>query len=211
MQQTVEDTDRDPDRTLRLKLQQRGLADRIGSWIQKTDEGINYDKWWWRALMSFLRLLTVVTFTVAVTGRVPLLSGRYRWFLRQRYLAPELSGTFVRFASRLTEGEYQKEDQESLSLLLVNAFLEDLRSAYRLRPWQVWRRRETAYPALLLDNLSESSGGFTLLRLINDARNQTGLFDPLLVISAGEWVPPDAGRRYAHRPHHDAAHALDGY
>ncbi|WP_147288023.1 hypothetical protein [Nocardia pseudobrasiliensis] len=91
MQQTVEDTDRDPDRTLRLKLQQRGLTDRIGSWIQKTDEGINYDKWWWRTLMACLRLLTVVTFNVAVTGRVPLLSGRYRWFLRQRYLAPELA------------------------------------------------------------------------------------------------------------------------
>ncbi|MEV0356596.1 hypothetical protein AB0H71_11085 [Nocardia sp. NPDC050697] len=211
MEQSVDTDERHPDRTLRLRLQRHGLTERLGHWLQRADQESGSDTWWWRAALWFLRLLTVVTFQVAVTGRVPVLSGHYRWFLRQPYLAPGLSGTFVRFASRLTENERENEDQDSVRLLLVHAFLEDLRRAYRLRFWQVWRRRETVYPVLLIDNVDAGNGGFALLESINTVRNQTGLFDPLLVIAAGVKVPPDAGANDPARPRDAAAAAGTAY
>ncbi|MGV9677075.1 ABC transporter substrate-binding protein [Nocardia sp. NPDC003482] len=211
MRQSIDIGDPNPDRTLRLRLQQRGLTDRLGAFVESGGNRINYDSWWWRLLLWWLRLLTVGVFQLAVTGRVPVLSGRYRWFLRQRYLAPELSGTFVRFASRLTAGEWQKEERESLCLLLVHAFLEDLRRAYRLPFWQVWRRREMVYPVLCLDDIDAGNGGFALLALVNDVRNQSGLFDPLLVIGACEELPPDVGTDADHRAGYDATQAFAAY
>ncbi|WP_054814743.1 hypothetical protein [Nocardia arizonensis] len=215
MRQQLDAGDRDPDRTLRVLIQKHGLSERIRNWGSRNaapPDGLpNNAGLWWQALLLVLRVLTAVSFRMAVTGRVPILSGRYRWFLRQPYLAPEMSGSFVRFASRLVMGEWQREDPEALALLVVNAFLEDLRWTYRLRFWQVWRRREMSYPVLLIDDITEANGGFTLLKLINDVRNQTGSFDPLLVISAGTQVPPDAGRNDQHRPEYDAAHAVTGY
>lgn len=211
MDQEVDGNDRHPDRTMRLLLLQQGLKVRVDHWIQRTEDESRSDTWWWRASLLFLRLLTFVTFQVAVTGRVPVLSGRYRWFIRQPYLAPRLSRTFVRFASRLTRDEWKKEDLDSVQLLLVHAFLEDLRRAYRLRFWQVWRRRETVYPVLLVDNVDAGNGGFSLLKSINTVRNQTGLFDPLLVIAASHTVPPDAATKDAARLHYDAAEAGAAY
>ncbi|MFC3963297.1 hypothetical protein [Nocardia jiangsuensis] len=211
MEQRVDHDERHPDRTMRMRLLQRGLAVRLDHWIQRADAESSNDTWWWRASLWFLRLLTVAAFQVAVTGRVPVLSGRYRWFLRQPYLAPGLSGTFVRFASRLTEDEWKNEDQDSVRLLLIHAFLEDLRRAYRLRFWQVWRRRETVYPVLLVDNADAANGGFSLLESINTVRNQTGLFDPLLVIATAATAPPDAGSNDTARRLYDAAEAGDAY
>jgi ABC-type branched-subunit amino acid transport system substrate-binding protein len=92
--------------------------------------------------------------------------------------------------------------------LLVNAFLEDLRREYRLRPWQIWRKRRMTYLVLLLDDITADNGGFEILRLLNEVRNQVGLFDPLLVISAGAAVPPpDAGQNEPGRPRHQAINA----
>jgi hypothetical protein len=72
---------------------------------------------------------------------------------------------------------------EYVARLLVNAFLEDLRRAYLLRPWHLLRRRRMTYPMLLLDNIAVDNGGYLLLRLVNDVRNQVGVFDPLLVVA----------------------------
>jgi hypothetical protein len=152
-------------------------------------------------------LMTGLWFRISTTGRVPFLSGRYRWFMRQPYLAPEMSGSFLLFAERLTNGEWQQESPEDLSRLLVNAFLEDLRRAYRWWPWQVWRKWRMTYPVLLLDNISATNGGSRLLELINYVRNQTGLFDPLLVITASQDVPDED----SNGPRFDAAHAAEGY
>lgn len=74
--------------------------------------------------------------------------------------------------------------------LLVNTFLEDLRRAYRLRPWQILRKRRMTYPVLLLDDVTPDNGGYALLRLINDVRNQVGLFDPLLLVTSSAAAPP---------------------
>jgi ABC-type branched-subunit amino acid transport system substrate-binding protein len=113
--------------------------------------------------------------------------------MHQPHLAPEMTNTFARFAGRLIDGEWQKEAPEQVARLLVNAFLEDLRRAYRLRPWHLFRKRRMTYPVLLLDNITVHNGGYDLLILINLVRNQVGVFDPLLVVSASRTVPPDAG------------------
>lgn len=202
--------DPNQDRTLLKEIQKLGINQRLHAGLQTIDDKLSADKWWWKVPLWILRILTILTFSIAATGQVPILSGQYRWFLLQPYLAPEMSGSFVRFAERLTKGEWTKEAPEYVARLLVNAFLEDLRRAYRLFPWQVWRKRRMTYPALLLDNITMTNGGYTVLRLINDIRNQNGRFDPLLVISASRNVPPDAGRDPA-RPRYVAANSLNGY
>lgn len=210
MSQQLPPHEQNPDRELLRRIQRLGLVERFRSTIQNVDDRLPDDKFWWKVPLLLLRGLTALSFRVAVTGRVPVLSGQYRWFLRQPHLAPEMSGNFVRFARRLVDGEWQNEAPEYVSRLLVNAFLEDLRRAYRLRPWQ-WRRRRMTYPVLLLDNITRTNGGYTLLRLVNDVRNQVGLFDPLLVVSASQDVPPDAGLTDSSRPKCDARHAGAGY
>lgn len=105
-----------------------------------------------------------------------------RWLLRQPYLAPRDPGTFAGFAERLTEPNRAGEDQEQLLRLLVNAFLTDLRHGDR--PWR------TGNPVVLLDGVTGTNGGYRLLKLINDVRNDTGAFDPMVVISGSSEVPP---------------------
>ncbi|MFC4858731.1 ABC transporter substrate-binding protein [Actinophytocola glycyrrhizae] len=121
---------------------------------------------------------------------------RYRWFLRQPFLAPNDPGTFLGFAQRITgwlgDQDGRKTDGESteeLLGLLVNAFLEDVRAAYRRRPRGA---RRTAYPVVLLDRITRRNGGYRLLETVNRVRNETGLFDPVLFVSASRKVPPDA-------------------
>ena len=210
MSKQFPDDDTDPERTLLRELQENGLLTRFRSAIDNVSRELVPQHPTWRFPLLLLRWLTLVTFRISVTGRVPGLSGRYRWFLRQPHLAPEMSGSFVRFALRLTDGEWQKESPEFVARLLVNAFLEDLRRDYLLRPWQIWRRRRMTYPVLLLDEVSTGNGGYRLLALINDVRNQVGLFDPLLVISASQAPPPDAVPSET-RPRYHAGEATSAY
>jgi hypothetical protein len=123
---------------------------------------------------------------------------QYRWFLQQSFLAPHDPGTFLGFAQRITGwlgdqsgNKTRGESEEELLGLLVNAFLEDFRRAYRrrLRPRGA---RRTAYPVVLLDRITRRNGGYRLLETVNRVRNETGLFDPLLFISTSRKVPPDA-------------------
>ncbi|GAB3451537.1 ABC transporter substrate-binding protein [Actinophytocola sediminis] len=125
-------------------------------------------------------------------------AAKYRWFLRQSFLAPQDPGTFLGFAQRLTGWlgddpgrKTSGESTEELLGLLVNAFLEDVRRAHRrrLRPRGA---RRTAYPVILLDRITRRNGGYRLLETVSRVRDETGLFDPLLFISASRRVPPDA-------------------
>lgn len=127
-----------------------------------------------------------VLFRAAVSGRVPLLGRHYRWFMRQQYLAPRQSVTFVGFAERLTAGRRKGEQPDQVNKLLVHAFLEDLRCAYARPPWRLAGWRRTAYPVLLLRDVGPGNAGHTLLRLMNDVRNETGRSDPLLVVASGD-------------------------
>jgi hypothetical protein len=182
--------DPSPDGTSARMLRERSAMRRIGHAVRTVDKELPESASRWRIPLWLVYLLTLGVFRVAVTGRVPLISGRYRWFMRQPHLAPELSGSFVRFAERLVE--WPQEAPEFVARLLVNAFLEDLRLAYRLRPWQLFRRRRMTYPILLLDDITADNGGYLLLRLVNDVRNQVGVFDPLLLIATSAEVPPEA-------------------
>ncbi|GGK88718.1 hypothetical protein Sme01_01890 [Sphaerisporangium melleum] len=75
---------------------------------------------------------------------------------------------------------------EGIELLLVNAFLEDLRQGYERRLWKVWRRvawARTSYPVLLVEG---DSG--RLAERIEQVRAATSRLDPLLIVATG---PPD--------------------
>ncbi|GAB3186124.1 hypothetical protein FHX75_16104 [Micromonospora palomenae] len=137
------------------------------------------------------RAVPSAVFRVAVSGRVPLVGRHYRWFMRQQYLAPRQSVTFLGFAERLTAGWRDGEQPAQVDKLLLHAFLEDLRQAYRRRFWRPGDWRRTAYPVLLLDGVAVSTVGHTLVRLLNDVRNETGRNDPLLVVAVADEPPPE--------------------
>jgi hypothetical protein len=137
------------------------------------------------------RAVPGVVFRAAVSGRVPLLGRHYRWFMRQQYLAPRQSVTFLGFAERLTAGWRDGEQPDQVNKLLLHAFLEDLRQAYRRRVWRPSDWRRTAYPALLLDHVAPGNVGGELVRLIGDVRTETGRNDPLLIVASGGQPPPE--------------------
>ncbi len=164
-----------------------------------------------------LQVMPEVLFRAAVSGRIPGLGRRYRWFMRQQYLAPLQSVNFLGLAERLTEGARQPEDIDQVDKLLVHAFLQDLRQAYARRPGRLEGWRRTAYPVALIDNAAEGSAGYRLMQLLNDVRNETGRGDPLLVVCASDQVPeapakeniaePDSGKL----PNGDSAYADEDY
>lgn len=77
---------------------------------------------------------------------------------------------------------------------MINAFLEELRAAHRRQGW--WRRlragghRRTAYCTVWLQGAAHSNGGRDFVRLLATVRNDTGAFDPLLLIVSR---PEEAG------------------
>jgi hypothetical protein len=190
---------KDPDRQLREKLRERDVVvrpdERILTAATESVSSVATIPVWAR------RLLTVIPplwFALKVSGRIPGISSPYRWFLRgQPNLAPHDPGTFIGFAERLTKENYPQEDREQVMRLLVNAFLEDLRRAYGRWPWRLGGARRMTYAVVLLDGITRTNGGYRLLKLINDVRNETGAFDPLLVVSGSRKVPPYAVSRPA--------------
>ncbi|SCF19766.1 hypothetical protein GA0070618_3956 [Micromonospora echinospora] len=137
------------------------------------------------------RAVPSVVFRIAVSGRLPVLGRPYSWFMRQQYLAPQQSVTFLGFAERLTTGWRDGEQPDQVDKLLLHAFLEDLRQAYRRRPWRPSEWRRTTSVVLLLDHVVPGDQGHRLVRLLNDVRNETGRNDPLLVLAVGAEPPPE--------------------
>ncbi|PWR16984.1 hypothetical protein DKT69_02675 [Micromonospora sicca] len=152
------------------------------------------------------RAVPSAVFRIAVSGRVPVVGRQYRWFMRQQYLAPRQSVTFLGFAERLTAGWRDGEQPAQVEKLLLHAFLEDLRQAYRRRFWRPGDWRRTAYPVLLLDRVTVGGVGHTLVRLLNDVRNETGRNDPLLVVAVAADPPPELP---AARPLREAEQAYE--
>ncbi|MEU7197066.1 hypothetical protein AB0B04_26650 [Streptomyces xinghaiensis] len=139
------------------------------------------------------KVVPAALFRIAVSGRIPGVGRQYRWFMRQHYLAPAQSGTFPALAERLTAGARHGEDPDQLNRLLVHAFLEDLRRAYARPPWRVRGWRRTAYPVALILGGRSGDAGEMLLGLLNDVRDETGRWDPLLAVYATERPTPVAG------------------
>ncbi|WP_330253358.1 hypothetical protein OG874_01735 [Nocardia sp. NBC_00565] len=167
--------------------------------------------WLTWVVFAVLALWPVLRLWMWISGRVPGLSKETRWFMRQRYMAPELSDSFLGFATRLTASLRNDENEDQVAKLLVHAFLEDLRDAYRQRIWRPSSWRRTAYPVALLGTVAVGSSGADLLRRINDIRNETGIFDPLVVVAALDYDPRDLEPA---RPVHQLAdigdlHSLD--
>lgn len=142
------------------------------------------------ALLLFGMLWPVSRFWLWAGGRVPGLGRQARWFMRQPFMPPKQQRRFLEFAYRLTAGRTHREDPREIDKLLVHAFLEDLRHAYRRRPWKLRPWRRTAYTTVLLDNVTVDNGGWQLLDLLNEVRNETGELDPLLVVAASTDPPP---------------------
>ncbi|MFI9011055.1 hypothetical protein ACIGNX_27855 [Actinosynnema sp. NPDC053489] len=141
-----------------------------------------------------LAVLTVwnrpLRFRLWVRG-VPWVGREPRWLMRQPFLVPGHSTAFTGFAERLTAGRRDEENPEQLKKLLVHAFLQDLRLAYRPRGPRLRRWQRTAYPVVLLSGLTEDNGGWELLRIINDVRNESTEHDPLLVVASAAGKPAD--------------------
>jgi len=206
----------DPDRVLREKLREHDITvrpdERILAAATDTVSEVVAIPAWGRRLLS---VVPPIWFRIKTSGRLPGIGSVYRWFLRgQPNLAPQDPGTFIGFAERLTAENYVKEDPEQVMRLLMNAFLEDLRRAYGRWPWRLAGARRMTYAVMLLDGITRTNGGYRLLELINDIRNETGAFDPLLVISGSEKVPPYAVEPAGEDPEAavwDAARAELGY
>ncbi|GAA0573761.1 ABC transporter substrate-binding protein [Actinomadura livida] len=121
---------------------------------------------------------------------------RYGWFLRQPYVDRDSTG-FLGFALGVFDPRPVEPDDhgEQLDLLLVAAFLEDLRRNYR-RDYRraAWAR--VRYPVLILEHLPAGHPGVQLIELIErvraDSQAGEGLpgFDPLVVVAGVDPATP---------------------
>lgn len=154
-------------------------------------------------------VLTPLFFRIRQSGRIPGFGRHYRWFLRQPDLAPALYPGFFDIAERLTPGEWETEDPEQVLRLVVNAFLEDLRDAFRAAGWV--RLYRTTFPVVLLHRITPENGGWALLRGISAVRNETGLADPLLLVTTSRQEPGLTERPHMSRPVVRALDALKAW
>ncbi|MEU5882671.1 ABC transporter substrate-binding protein [Spirillospora sp. NPDC047279] len=121
---------------------------------------------------------------------------RYRWFLRQPYLDSDSTG-FLGFALRVVDPRPVEPDDhgEQLDLLLVAAFLEDLRRNHRRNIRRAaWAR--VRYPVLLFEHLPPGHVGVEFVELVERVRadNQRDPrlrdFDPLVIIAGVDPLAP---------------------
>ncbi|MFE2757965.1 hypothetical protein ACFXGA_38775 [Actinosynnema sp. NPDC059335] len=131
--------------------------------------------------------------------------GEPRWLMRQPFMLPGHSAGFTGFAELLTVGRQDDENLPQLKKLLVHAFLQDLRELYGPGTWRLRRWHRTAYTVVLLDNVREDNGGWELLGLVNDVRNQSTEHDPVLFVATSPSLPA----RLAHRTPQPASEITD--
>ncbi|WP_336216402.1 ABC transporter substrate-binding protein [Nonomuraea sp. LPB2021202275-12-8] len=136
------------------------------------------------------QVITIVGWALSVAGAVVVAAGhavllarthvRSSWFRRQLFHPRDSLERLSGYAHRLA-----KLPTEELELLLVNAFLEDLRQAYRRRRlflWPAWAR--AYYCTLYLRDVSGAERPPFLSRL-HTVRRRVARWDPLLVVTSG--------------------------
>lgn len=168
----------------RLRRRARGRLDEAARAVAAQPQFPGWVGWLGRLLGT---LLTPLWYRARYSGRAWLITGRYRWFLQQPNLAPG-EGSFIELAVRLTADEWPDQVPDQVLRLIVNSLLEDLRASFR--GTGLFRRYRTAYPVVLLNQVTGDNGGYHLLRAVNDIRNDTGLLDPLLLVAASSAIPP---------------------
>lgn len=184
---------RDPQAQLRRLLLSRASRSSIINWARRAVQTVpERPSVAWIVIATALVGLPFIWLRLRFSGRVPLVSGPYRWFMRQSQLPPRSPADFVGFAEQLTKEEWPRESSQQVTKLLVNAFLADLRHVYRRSYRRPLGRRRMTYPVLLLDNITRDNGGYDLQRAVNDVRNEVRLNDPLLLVSGSRKVPPHA-------------------
>ena len=182
-QELPNDVDQDSrERAMRALLRTRNR-------YQLTDipNDLGVPPWLWTVAIG----LTAFLYRARISGRVPVLSGHYRWFLRRVSLAPRRVGGMPSVAAELTSAAWRVQPNATL-LFLVNSFIEDIRAAYRSPFRRIFGTRRTAYCLILISNVTRRNGGYHLLRAINEVRNLTGLRDPLLLVTESHRLPPFA-------------------
>jgi ABC-type branched-subunit amino acid transport system substrate-binding protein len=162
-------------------------------------------------LLRFLSLLPPLWIWIRSSGRIPFLGGTpFRWLLTQPHIVrDDQDRSFLGVAQRLTAGLWQNEAPNQVARVIVDAFLADLRHAFRAR-W--FRRYRTTYPIVMLKNVTRANGGYPLLRMVNEVRNATGRDDPLVLWSESKLIPPfatDPDGRTSDRQEADLASRLE--
>ncbi|WP_242891665.1 ABC transporter substrate-binding protein [Actinomadura litoris] len=121
---------------------------------------------------------------------------RFGWFLRQPYLADDPPG-FLGFALGVFDPRpvEDAEHRERLDLLLIAAFLEDLRRNYHRDVRRAaWAR--VRYPVLIFEHLPPGHAGVRFLELLarvrRDGRDRRGrpAVDPLVVTAGVDPAEP---------------------
>ncbi|MCK9900145.1 hypothetical protein MXD63_08660 [Frankia sp. Cpl3] len=139
-----------------------------------------------RALLYLLVLATPeIRLRLWMRGLIPGF-GQPRWLLRQQRHLPDMrADSFIGFAQRICANQDNNDSKRhQIDWLLLNAFLQDLRLAYRRRPWRIRAWRRTANILVLLENVTVDNGGVDLVTLLGDVRNATGENDPLVVVAS---------------------------
>lgn len=157
------------------------LASRTPTWATARQFGdLAADFPWW------------VRFCVALLPRLGLSMLRAfgappRWYARHR-LARGAGHSFYRLARMFARDGLREQQPQAVAALLVDAFLQDLRRAYRRTSLQGVGRRRTSYPVLLLD--ADPPVAAWLLSLVRSSRQQGHATierrpadDPLLVVA----------------------------
>lgn len=184
-------------RTAPVDRQRRELTRQLRQELSgKLEDGESSKTPWvlggWAGLVLWLTInvLPRMLFWMLTKGFLLGAGRRFGWLISQPYPVPRRPGEdFFTFASRLTVGARDGLGTEPVDRLLVHAFLEDLRVAYRRRPWRLAPWRRTAYPVILIDDAAPDNAGYALLRLVNDIRNKTR--DPVLFVTNGAEMPAD--------------------
>jgi hypothetical protein len=181
-------------RTVTTWLPASGLA---AFGLQQFMDGVNLVLW----LVS-----PVVAVTIALLHAVLLIRGRisYRWFYKAPYLKRAKGEKLAEYAQRIggavkpdqgaaAQGADKRwaEHREQVERLLVAAFLEDLRQAYRRHPfgwsWPGWGRH--TYPVVGIKNAEPGSQRRRFMELVEEVRVDTGQRSPLLLVVSTSTMP----------------------